>query len=54
MVAVPIEEAYTYYIFNIDTFYIRMVTVVTNINLSCTLYVTNVPLCGATVKTQRK
>jgi len=32
-----------------------MGTVVTNIYLSSyTLYITNVPLCGATVNTQRK
>jgi hypothetical protein len=45
---------YTYGIFNIGTFYIRMVTVVTNIYLSYTLYITNVPLCGGTVNRQRK
>jgi hypothetical protein len=34
---------YTYNIFNICTFDIRMVTVVTNIYLSYSLYITNVP-----------
>ena len=34
----------TYSIFNIGTFYIRMVTVVTNIYLSYILYITNVPI----------
>jgi len=33
----------TYSIFNIGTFYIRMVAVVANIYLSYTLYITNVP-----------
>ena len=42
------------YTYNIGTFYIRMVTVVMNIYLSHTLYITNVPLCGAKVKTQWK
>jgi hypothetical protein len=45
---------YTYNIFNIGKFYIIMVTVVTNIYLSYTLYITDVPLCGTKVKTQRK
>ena len=39
---------------NIGMFYIRMVTVVTNIYLPYTLNITNVPLCGAKVTTQRK
>jgi len=34
---------YTYSIFNIGTFDNRMVTVVTNIYLSYTIYITNVP-----------
>ena len=34
---------HTHNIFNIGTFYIRTVTVVTNIHLSYTLYITNVP-----------
>jgi hypothetical protein len=42
---------HTYSIFNIGTFYIRTVTVVTNICLSHTLYITHVSLCGATVNT---
>ena len=44
---------YTYNIFNTGTFYIRMVTAVTNIYLSYTLHVKNVPSYGAKVKTQR-
>jgi hypothetical protein len=44
----------TYSIFNIGTFCIRMVTVVTNIYLSRILCIANVPECGAKVKTQRK
>jgi hypothetical protein len=43
-----------YNIFNIDTFYIRIVTLVGNIYVSYTLCITNVPQCGAKVKTQRK
>jgi hypothetical protein len=45
---------YAYKIFNIGTVYIRMATVVANIYLSYTLYLVNVPLCGAKVTTQLK
>ena len=39
----PKPLLYTYSIFNIGTFYIRMVTAVTNLYLSCIFYVTNFP-----------
>ena len=42
---------YTFSSFNIGTLYIRMLTVITNIYLSHTSYITNVLKCGAKVKT---